>query len=198
MIYAIVESGGKQYKAVEGAFLEVDLLSEDLGQKKVFNKVLLIANDSETLIGSPYLNNASIDATVTEHYKGSKIVIFKYRPKERYRVKTGHRQRYTRLLVDSIEFPGKPKVEKEADTALVSVKKTRSKNAKPLKTTPEKGAIKTKTVVEKKSPKTQSTTKKTSVKTKAAPKKSTANTKPAAAKSTKKVVKKSSSLKEKK
>ena len=144
MVYAIIESGGKQYKVVEGEYIEVDLLPEELGKKKVFDKVLLIANGSETLVGSPYLSDASIDTTVSEHFKGAKIIIFNYRPKERYRVKAGHRQQYTRLLVEAIQFPEKPKEAEVSEKVTSTVKKARSKPAVPAKKTEKKPASKTK------------------------------------------------------
>ena len=107
MLYAIVESGGKQYKAVEGSYIEVDLLPEEVGKKKTFDKVLLLVDDDKVEVGTPYLSNVSVDATILEHFKGPKITVFKYRAKQRYRVKTGHRQKYTRVMVDSIAFSGK-------------------------------------------------------------------------------------------
>jgi large subunit ribosomal protein L21 len=140
MLYAIIESGGKQYKAFEGEYIEVDLLPEDLGNKKVFEKVLLLVNGSDTLVGSPYLPEVSINATVSEHFKAPKIIIFNYRAKERYRVKTGHRQKYTRLLVESIQFPGKAKETKVSEDAVIPVKKVRSKPAASAKKATEKPA----------------------------------------------------------
>ena len=107
MLYAIVESGGKQYKAVEGSYIEVDLLPDEVGKKKTFDKVLLLVDDEKVEVGMPYLSNVSVDTTILEHFKGPKIVVFKYRAKERYRVKTGHRQKYTRVMVESIAFAGK-------------------------------------------------------------------------------------------
>ena len=107
MLYAIVESGGKQYKAVEGSYIEVDLLPDEVGKKKTFDKVLLLVDDEKVEVGTPYLSNVSVDTTILEHFKGPKIVVFKYRAKERYRVKTGHRQKYTRVMVESIAFAGK-------------------------------------------------------------------------------------------
>jgi len=145
MVYAVIESGGKQYKAVEGEFLEVDLLPEELGKKKVFDKVLLLVNGEVTQVGSPYLPEVSIETKVSEHFKGPKIIIFNYRAKERYRVKAGHRQKYTRLLIESIKFPGKPKDTKISEDVAAPVKKARSKPStaakkpvvKPVKTKAE-------------------------------------------------------------
>ena len=133
MVYAVIESGGKQYKVVEGEFLEVDLLPEDLGKKKVFDKVLLLVNGEDTQVGSPYLPDVSIETKVSEHFKGPKIIIFNYRAKERYRVKTGHRQKYTRLMVESIKFPGKPKDSEASEDTTAPTKKARTKSAATAK-----------------------------------------------------------------
>lgn len=104
MKYAIVESGGKQYKAIEGATIEVDLLQVEDGQQIELNQVLLVVDGENVSVGTPNVAGARINATVQSMVKGPKIVVFKYRPKKRYRVKTGHRQQYTRLKIESIEL----------------------------------------------------------------------------------------------
>jgi len=104
MKYAIVESGGKQYKAVEGTAIEVDLLPVEVGEQVYLDQVLLFVDDDEVKVGAPELNGAKVKTTVVSHVKGPKIVVFKYRPKKRIRVKTGHRQQYTRLMVNSIDL----------------------------------------------------------------------------------------------
>jgi large subunit ribosomal protein L21 len=102
MKYAIIESGGKQYKAVEGSTIEVDLLSSEAGEQVVLNSVLLLVDGEKVAVGTPAVTGVRVEATIVDHFKGPKLVIFKYRPKKRIRVKTGHRQLYTRLKVDSI------------------------------------------------------------------------------------------------
>ena len=104
MKYAIVESGGKQYRAVEGGYIEVDLLPVEVGEKVDLGSVLLLVDGEQVSVGKPNVSGATIKATVVEHTKGPKLVIFKYRPKKRIRVKTGHRQQYTRLQVESISL----------------------------------------------------------------------------------------------
>ncbi len=103
MKYAIVESGGKQYRAVEGSTIEVDLLNAEVGQQVSLGSVLLLVDGDRIAVGAPVVDKVSVNATVVEHVKGPKIVVFHYRPKKRIRTKTGHRQQYTRLQVNSIE-----------------------------------------------------------------------------------------------
>jgi large subunit ribosomal protein L21 len=103
MKYAIVESGGKQYKAVEGSTIEVDLLDVEVGASVDLDKVLLLVEDEKISIGTPTVKGAVIATKVVDHVKGPKVTIFKYSPKKRIRVKTGHRQQYTQLLVESIK-----------------------------------------------------------------------------------------------
>jgi large subunit ribosomal protein L21 len=102
MKYAIVESGGKQYKAVEGGTIEVDLMPLEAGQRADLSGVLLVVDGDKVSVGTPLVKGAKIQATVVGHIKGPKIDVFRYRPKKRIRVKTGHRQQYTRLQIESI------------------------------------------------------------------------------------------------
>jgi large subunit ribosomal protein L21 len=104
MKYAIVENGGKQYKAVEGSTIEVDLMPREVGEQVDLDQVLLFVDGDEVKVGAPGVNGAKVKTTIVSHVKGPKIVVFKYRPKKRIRVKTGHRQQYTRLMVNSIEL----------------------------------------------------------------------------------------------
>lgn len=139
MVYAIVESGGKQYKVVEGGLLEVDRLPEEIGKKITLEKVLLLSDEQGTRVGTPLLPEVKVETTVVDHFKGPKIVIFNYRAKQRYRVKTGHRQQYTRLKVDSILYAGKSKVVKKEESQEVSTPtkavKTKEVKAKAVKAT---------------------------------------------------------------
>jgi len=102
MKYAIVEDGGKQYKAVEGGTIDVDYFASEIGEQMDLERVLLIADDGSVTVGTPLVQGAKIQATVVDQIKGDKVVVFKYKPKKRYRVKSGHRQKYTRLKIDSI------------------------------------------------------------------------------------------------
>jgi len=126
MKFAIVESGGKQYRAVEGRTMDVDRLALEEGTLYNIERVLLLADGDDVMVGTPTVDGIEVKVTVAEHFKGPKLISFKYRPKKRIRVKGGHRQQYTRLMVDSIGKPGesrkkeeKPVVEKKAAKAEV-------------------------------------------------------------------------------
>lgn len=119
MRFAIVESGGKQYRAVEGRTIEVDRLPVETGEKFNLERVLLMADGDEVLVGTPTVNGIEVQVTVADHIRGPKIDRFKYRPKKRIRVRGGHRQQYTLLMVDFIGKPGeerkKPEVVKQVE-----------------------------------------------------------------------------------
>ena len=102
MKYVILESGGKQYKAVEGGTIEVDLLHITPGTSVDLKEVLLLVNGDDVIVGAPVIEGASVKATVVEHFKGEKTYNFHYKPKKRIRQKTGHREQYTRLSVEKI------------------------------------------------------------------------------------------------
>jgi large subunit ribosomal protein L21 len=113
MRFAIVESGGKQYRVVEGRAIEVDRLAVEAGKKFDIERILLMSDGDDVLVGTPLLSDILVKVTVVDHVKGPKIDRFKYRPKKRIRVRGGHRQQYTRLMVD---FIGKPDEERKAET----------------------------------------------------------------------------------
>ncbi len=102
MKYAIIESGGKQYKAVEGGFIEVDVLPAEAGLAVELDTVLLLVDGEKIEVGTPVVAGARVLATSMGEVKAEKLVVFKYSPKKRIRVKTGHRQQFTRLKVDTI------------------------------------------------------------------------------------------------
>ena len=101
-MYAVVDTGGKQYKVSAGEIVDVDKLSFEVGEKIELDRVLLVADGEEVRVGQPTVEGAKVLATVTDHVKGPKIIVFKYRPRQRYRRKKGHRQAYTRLTIDEI------------------------------------------------------------------------------------------------
>jgi large subunit ribosomal protein L21 len=118
MRFAIVESGGKQYRAVEGQSIEVDRLPVEAGKKFNLERILLLSDGDEVLVGTPLVSGIEVKVTVADHIRGPKIDRFKYRPKKRIRVRGGHRQQYTRLLVD---FIGKPGEERRAEEPVAVV-----------------------------------------------------------------------------
>ena len=103
---AIVESGGKQYRAVEGSTIDVDRLAHEVGKSYDFERVLMMLDEDVFMVGTPTVGEIIVSATVVEHVKGPKVVSFKYRPKKRIRVKGGHRHQYTRLMIDFIGKAG--------------------------------------------------------------------------------------------
>lgn len=101
-MYAVVATGGKQYKVAVGDELQVERLSADEGASVELGEVLLVADGDNVMVGTPVVNNAVVRATVLDHGRGEKIKIFKYKPKKRYRKRAGHRQHLTRLKIDEI------------------------------------------------------------------------------------------------
>ena len=100
-MYAVVETGGKQYQVSEGTTLEVERLDAEVGETVELDRVLLI-NDGEVTVGRPLVEGAKVRATVLAQGKGPKITVLKYKRKNRYRKKQGHRQHLTRIRVDEI------------------------------------------------------------------------------------------------
>ena len=101
-MFAIVETGGKQYKVEEGQFIEVEKLERNVGDKINLN-VLLVSDGENVKAGSPYVEGCTVEAEVVEHGKGDKIVVFKYKAKKNFRRKQGHRQPYTKLKITDIK-----------------------------------------------------------------------------------------------
>lgn len=100
--YAVIETGGKQYRVAEGDYITVERLAVEAGSDVTIDRVLLIGGDGATKIGTPVVDGATVTATVTEHKRGPKIEVFKYKAKKRYRRHTGHRQEQTRLTITGI------------------------------------------------------------------------------------------------
>jgi len=169
MRFAIVESGGKQYRAVEGRTIEVDRLPVDAGKKFDFERVLLMADGDDVLVGTPTVSDILVTVTVVDHTKGPKLDRFKYRPKKRIRVRGGHRQHFTRLLVDFIGHPGEERKVEKAEPAPVVVEEAPEAEEAPK----EKKQAKAKKEAATSSPKGKPSTKKTSAKSATTTKKST-------------------------
>ncbi|KGG80192.1 50S ribosomal protein L21 [Caloranaerobacter azorensis] len=101
-MYAVIETGGKQYRVQEGDTLFIEKVAGNEGETVKFDKVLLVSNDGEVKIGKPFVEGATVDAKIVEHGKGKKIIVFKYKAKKDYRKKQGHRQPYTKVVIEKI------------------------------------------------------------------------------------------------
>ena len=101
-MYAVIKTGGKQYKVEAGARLKVEKLLGDVGSKVVIDKVLMIADGEKTTIGAPLVAGAKVSATVLSHGRADKVMIFKFRRRKHYRKTQGHRQSYTEVLIGDI------------------------------------------------------------------------------------------------
>ena len=103
-MYAVIETGGKQYRVHEGMVLEHELLQgADVGQAVQFDKVLLVAKDEDVKIGAPYVEEAVVKGEIQEQGRGDKIIVYKYKSKKGYRRKKGHRQSYMATRIIAIE-----------------------------------------------------------------------------------------------
>ena len=144
MRIAIVESGGKQYRAVEGSTIDVDRLAHEIGKKFDFERVLLMADEDIVMVGTPTVGEIIVSATVVDHVKGPKVTSFKYRPKKRIRVKGGHRHFYTRLMIDFIGKPGeerKVEVKEEVVAEVESVEAAEEPKVEKQKKASTKDAV---------------------------------------------------------
>jgi large subunit ribosomal protein L21 len=101
-MYAVIRTGGKQYKVSEGDYLVIEKLDAEVGAEVSFD-VLMLADENGVKIGKPLLAGAQVTGEVVEHGKGKKIIVFKYKPKKNYRKKQGHRQPYTKVKITSIK-----------------------------------------------------------------------------------------------
>lgn len=101
-MYAIIRSGNRQYRAEVGKYIDVERLPNKVDDKIEITDVLLVGNDSGTVIGQPTVDGASVAATVIDQFRAPKILVFKYRQRTKFRRKRGHRQYYTRIRVDAI------------------------------------------------------------------------------------------------
>jgi len=102
-MYAVIKSGGKQYKVSPGDIVRVEKLEKEAGTTVEFSEVLAVNNDQNLVVGSPLLANACVSGTVVETGKAKKVLIFKYKRKKQYKVFRGHRQRFTAVKIDAIK-----------------------------------------------------------------------------------------------
>lgn len=116
-MFAIVETGGKQYQVEEGRYLDVELLEGDKDSKVVFDKVVMIVNGKKSKVGQPYVAGASAEGTIVKHDRAKKIIVYKQRPKKGYRKKQGHRQGFTRVMISKIRISAQKKAAETTEEA---------------------------------------------------------------------------------
>lgn len=100
--YAVIETGGKQYRVSEGDYLNVERLPDEAGSEITIDRVLMIGGDGSTRIGTPIVDGATVTARVDEHFRGDKIIVFKFKKRKNYRRKQGHRQEQTKITITGI------------------------------------------------------------------------------------------------
>jgi large subunit ribosomal protein L21 len=103
-MYAIVDSGGKQYKVQEGEILRVEKLTGEVGDSVSFDRILMFSDGENVNVGTPLLEDVAVNGHIVEQGKAKKIIVFKYKRRKRYRRKRGHRQQFTAVKVDSIKI----------------------------------------------------------------------------------------------
>ena len=114
-MYALIETGGKQYRVAEGDVLTVEKLAVEDGAQVELDKVLLLSKDGDVQVGAPYIEGAKVFGEVVESGKGKKVIIFKYKAKKDYRKKQGHRQPYTMIKITSLDGKAPAKAVKAAE-----------------------------------------------------------------------------------
>jgi len=105
-MYAVVNTGGKQYKVQQGEVLRIEKIPGDVGSPVSFDRVLMFSDGESVSIGQPVLDNVAVEGHIVEQGKAKKIIVFKYKRRKRYRRKQGHRQEYTAVQIDSIKEAG--------------------------------------------------------------------------------------------
>jgi len=148
-MYAVVNSGGKQYKVQQGQVLRVEKIPGDVGSPVTFERVLMFSDGENVSIGQPALEDVAVEGHIVEQGKAKKIIVFKYKKRKRYRRKKGHRQEFTTVLIDDIKTkaqePSETKGEAEAETPEtdeVAPKKEEAKEAAPDKEASKKAETK--------------------------------------------------------
>src|SRR5437667_8596078 len=140
-MFAVIKSGGRQYKVSVGQTLEVNRLPVDDGAQVKFDEVLLISDDNGSMIGTPLVDNAMVLATAVKQGRGKKLIVFRYKSKKRFRHRRGHRQELTILTIDDIVANGKSLITSEAprekqETPEETEVPTTSETEKPHQETP--------------------------------------------------------------
>ncbi len=137
-MYAVIETGGKQYRVQEGDIITIEKIKAEVGETVAFDKVLVLSDGNDVKVGTPYLD-AAVTGSVVEHGKGQKVIIFKYKAKKDYRKKQGHRQPYTMVKIESLTGAA-PKKE-EAPKAAAAEEKAEVKEAKKVSASMKKDEL---------------------------------------------------------
>lgn len=106
-MFAIIETGGKQYQVTEGRYVDIELLENEADSKVVFENIIMLVNGKKSKVGQPYVKNASVEGTVVKHDRTKKVLVYKQRAKKGYRRKNGHRQNFTRVMINKIRTSAK-------------------------------------------------------------------------------------------
>ena len=106
MTYAIIETGGKQFRVEAGRFYDIELLPVEPDTTVTIEKVLLVQHNDDVTIGQPFVEGATVEGTVMRHFRGRKVLVYKMKPKKKTRKKRGHRQEITRFMINSINLNG--------------------------------------------------------------------------------------------
>ena len=139
-MYAIIETGGKQYKVESGDVITCEKLDVEAGKKVTFDKVLVVGDGDDTKVGTPYIDGMTVEGKVIENGKGKKIIVFKYKAKKDSKTKQGHRQPYTMVEIEKIGGKAGTKASKSADKtkAADKAKPAEKSKAAPKAKTAEK------------------------------------------------------------
>lgn len=132
MMYAVIKTGGKQYRVKEGEFLNVEKLETEIGKKVIFDEVLMVGDGDNVQVGTPILDNTTVEAKVTHQGKAKKVIIIKFRRRKHSMTRQGHRQLFTTIEINKIKTGAATKKaapKKEAEPKKAAVKKTETKTA---------------------------------------------------------------------
>ena len=143
-MYAVIETGGKQYRVQEGDVITIEKLNAEVGETVTFDKVLVLGEGKDVKVGTPYVD-AAVTGSVVENGKGKKVIIFKYKAKKDYRKKQGHRQPYTMVKIESLggAAPKKaaPKKEEPKTEAVAETVKEEAKAVKKVSASMKKDEL---------------------------------------------------------
>ena len=140
-MFAVVETGGKQLKAMAGQSIVIEKIPGQAGEKISLKNIVMLVNGKDSKVGSPYVKGAVINGEILEQGKTDKVIVYKMRPKKRYRVKRGHRQHFSKIFVENIELEGKI-IAKAGDTKKLHTPKIKKEEVK-IEEAPEKASKKT-------------------------------------------------------